>query len=188
MTKHGCQWPIDASRAMTQAERCYAQIEKETLGIVFGCTRFNEYIYGRTVIAETDHKPIVAINKKSLCDMTPRIQRLMLTIQQYDFNFEYLPGKHLVVADALSRACPGVQSGVRSVTEAEVATHVDLVVGALPVTGAKWEEIAVATQEDNVLQSVTENILSGWTPQLACHPYDSFQEELTIVDGVILKG
>ena len=48
-----------ASRAMTDTEQNYAQIEKELLAIVFACERFNDYIYGRNVVhVETDHKPL----------------------------------------------------------------------------------------------------------------------------------
>ncbi|CAB4040233.1 Transposon Ty3-G Gag-Pol poly [Paramuricea clavata] len=36
-----------AIRAMTQCEQHYAQIEKETLAIVFACERFHEYTYGK---------------------------------------------------------------------------------------------------------------------------------------------
>lgn len=39
-----------ASRAMSNAETRYAQIEKELLAIVFMCERFKLYVYGRDVI------------------------------------------------------------------------------------------------------------------------------------------
>ena len=35
-----------ASRAMTPSEKNYAQIEKETLAILFGTHRFHDYLYG----------------------------------------------------------------------------------------------------------------------------------------------
>ena len=61
-----------ASRVLTPAEQRYATIEKETLGMVFACEKFHEFIYGvPDVIAETDHKPLITIVKKSLCD-TPQ--------------------------------------------------------------------------------------------------------------------
>jgi len=42
-----------------QTEKNYAQIEKEMLAIVFGCTRFHKLIYGsHNVIVESDHKPL----------------------------------------------------------------------------------------------------------------------------------
>ena len=92
-----------ASRSMTAAEKNYAQIEKEQLGDMFACERFHIYIYGRKVIVETDHQPLIAISKKQLCDAPPRLQRLLLRIQKYDLMLEYTPGKLLVVADTLSR-------------------------------------------------------------------------------------
>ena len=48
-----------ASTAMTSAETNYAQIEKELLAIVFGLERFNQYVQGRPVKIETDHKSVL---------------------------------------------------------------------------------------------------------------------------------
>ena len=58
--------PIEyASRALTPAERNWAQIEKETLAVVFGLERFDQYTYGRKVIVQNDHKPLTSILKVS---------------------------------------------------------------------------------------------------------------------------
>jgi hypothetical protein len=38
-----------ASRALTNTETRYAQIEKELLSVIFGLERFHQYTYGRTV-------------------------------------------------------------------------------------------------------------------------------------------
>ena len=45
--------PIAASRALIKAQQNYAQIEKETLAITFGCAKFHQYVYGREVIVES---------------------------------------------------------------------------------------------------------------------------------------
>ena len=93
-----------ASRSLTQAEEHYAQIEKELLAVVFGCERFNHYVYGRPVDVESDHKPLVSVNKKPLTKVSPRLQRLLLRLQKYEVNITYVPGKYMYVADTLSRA------------------------------------------------------------------------------------
>jgi hypothetical protein len=55
-----------ASKPLTECQKRYAQIEKELLAILYGCEHFHQYIYGRTVVVETDHKPLEAIVTKPL--------------------------------------------------------------------------------------------------------------------------
>jgi len=70
------------SRALSSAETKYAQIEKELLAIVFACTKFDLYIFGRSnVLVETDHKPLKMIFKKRLCDVPTRLQRMLLVLR-----------------------------------------------------------------------------------------------------------
>ena len=71
------QQPVSfASRALTQTETRYAQIEKELLAIVFACEKF-----GRDIVnVETDHKPLEEIFKKGLCDAL----RLVTKIQELE--------------------------------------------------------------------------------------------------------
>lgn len=56
-----------ASRTLSETEQRYAQIEKECLAIVFGCTKFSQYITRRDQVpVESDYKPLQSIFKKSL--------------------------------------------------------------------------------------------------------------------------
>ena len=48
----------DASRALTPTQERYAQIEKETLAIVYGAQKFHQFIYGRPTHVESDQKPL----------------------------------------------------------------------------------------------------------------------------------
>ena len=51
-----------ASRALTDTETRYAQIEKELLAIVWSCHKFDQYIYGRDVVhVDSDHEPLQAV-------------------------------------------------------------------------------------------------------------------------------
>jgi hypothetical protein len=94
-----------ASRSLTETECNYPQIDKELLAVVFGCERFHNYLYGRAVHIQTDHKPLVPIMGKPLCKISPRLQRLILRLQRYDIaQITYVPGKYMYIADTLSRA------------------------------------------------------------------------------------
>ena len=57
-----------AAISMTTMGRNYAHIEKEQLSVVFACEIFHSHIYGRRVLVEADHKPLMAISKKQLCE------------------------------------------------------------------------------------------------------------------------
>lgn len=51
------------SRSCTNAEQHYSTLERETLAIVFGCTTFHEYLYGRTFSVDSDRKSLKSIFK-----------------------------------------------------------------------------------------------------------------------------
>ena len=65
------------SRTLTSTEQQHAQIEKELLASLFGPEKFDQYVYGRCVIVQTDHKPLESTMKRSLLDVPRRLQRLL---------------------------------------------------------------------------------------------------------------
>ena len=93
-----------ASRALTEAEQRYSQIEKELLAQVFGLEHNHKYTCGRKVILYTDHKPLVSISSNPLASAPKRLQRLLLRLQQFDAEISYRPGREMYLADTLSRA------------------------------------------------------------------------------------
>ena len=95
-----------ASKAMKDTQRRYAQIEKELLAVVFACKRFHQYVYGKTITVESDHKPLEAILKKPLSQAPSRLQKMLMQLQAYDINLVYKTGSEMYIADALSRAFP----------------------------------------------------------------------------------
>lgn len=114
---------------MTETEKRYSEIEKETLGLLFGCEKFHRYIYGLPKFTvETDHKPLISIIYKNLNDMSSRIQRMMMKLQKYELNLVYTPRKYIIVADGLSQA-PVISESSHIMEEVE--GHVSTVVSSL---------------------------------------------------------
>ena len=56
----GSERPIAfASRSLSPAERNYSQLDKEGLSLVFGFTKFHQYLHGMTFMLITDHLPLI---------------------------------------------------------------------------------------------------------------------------------
>ena len=97
---------LHVSRTLNAAEKCYSQLEKEGLAILFGVGKFHSYIYGRHFIIQSDHQPLSYLfsEKKGIPQMaSARIQRWALTLSSYRYSIRYKAGKTLNNADALSR-------------------------------------------------------------------------------------
>ena len=70
---------------------------------MFACTKFHDYILGKTVTIETDHKILVTIFKKSIDKAPARLQNMLLKLEKYSLEVIYKRGKDMHLADALSR-------------------------------------------------------------------------------------
>ena len=178
-----------ASRALTTCQQNCAQIEKEMLAVAFGCTRFHEYIYGMpTIEVETDHKPLEAIFKKPLHQAPARLQKMIMSIQKYQINLVYRPGKQLVIADTLSRAYLPEYPDNSMSFKFEVN-----VISVLPISNSKLEQLQSMTQSDSALQQLMQLTLDGWPDHKSkvpthCLPYWSFRDQISFSDGILFKG
>lgn len=88
------QWkPVAyASRSMTETERRYSQIEKEGLALVWSCEKFSNYIIGKHIKIETDHKPLVPLlGKSNLDSLPPRVLRFRLRLTRFDYSISHVP-------------------------------------------------------------------------------------------------
>ena len=176
-----------ASRTLNAAERNYAQIEKEMLVIVYGLQKFNEYVYGKTVLVETDHKPLESLFEKPLSSAPPRLQRTILKVRQHDLVVQYKAGKELYIADTLSRS---TGSDPADDHEEHFEVHV---IENIPVSHEKVMLFQSETKNDPVLVKLKNTVLQGWPTNRKdldseLTPYWNFRDEISIVDGLLLKG
>lgn len=176
-----------ASKALSETEERYSNIEREMLGLVFGLERFHYYAYGRPVNVETDHKPLEAIASKNLVRAPPRIARMLLRIQKYDVKIKYVPGRDIPMADALSRVNPLKGDHIKGL---DISIHeMYLHLNASP---ARIEQIKEETAKDTTLMALCEVITKGWPDRRAecpshLHDYWNYRDELSMVDGMVIK-
>ena len=91
------------SKTLTSAETCYANIERELLGVVGALEKNRYFTFAKLVTILTDHKPLISISKKALVNAPPRLQRLLLQLNNYNTTFNWIPGKEMIFSDHLSR-------------------------------------------------------------------------------------
>ena len=71
-----------SSRALRVYEKFYAQIEKETLSIVFQVERFHEYLHARRFNVINDHKLLKSIFNRSIISCPPRVNKFFVRLQK----------------------------------------------------------------------------------------------------------
>ena len=151
-----------ASKSLTACQCNYAQIEKEMLAIVFGCTKFHDYIYGLpNVLVETDDKPLESILRKPLHQAPARLQRMIMSIQKYSITVEYKAGKQLFIADTLSRAPLSVEA-----CDLEFKQYDINVLQTLAISESKLNTIKEKTAEDQSLRELMTTVQTGWPTQM----------------------
>ena len=159
---------------------------RELLAIVYGCEKFHTYLYGRTFIVETDHKPLKMISLKNLTAAPAHLQRMLLCLEQYDLVIIYWPGREMLLADALSHL-PS-----RTNTEIKLDLKVDTIL-IFAFTLRCLTKIGAETQWDPILSMVHRLTLNGWPDRQSRVPraarfYWSFHDELSIDGDLLTKG
>ena len=173
-----------ASKSLTDTEKRYANMECELLACVFATECFHNYIYGKPVIIESDHKPLEMIAKKHLSAAPARLQRMLLRLQHYDYHIRYRPGHEMTLADSLSRL-PTSKKGPQ--------IQLDVKVCHIQFSKPRLNELRDETRKDEVFDRLKEHILTGFPERArdihpSVRPFWNFRDELSIEDGLIIKG
>ena len=128
-----------ASRVLNAAESKYSVTHLEALAVIWALKHFRDIIFGYPVEVYTDHVAVTQLFQGK--NLTGRLARWYLTIQQFEPTLKYLPGKANTVADALSRNIP-----VAAVT---------------PIANFSTDELRQAQRKDPLWSSVVYALESG---------------------------
>ncbi|CAC5381590.1 unnamed protein product [Mytilus coruscus] len=193
--ENGEERPIAyASRTLTSAERNYLQIEREALAIIFGVTRFHQYLYGRKFTLVTDNKPLsLLLGPKTGIPMlaASRIQRWAIQLSGYQYDVKCKSSSENANADGLSRL-PLKETLCESpfnIFWEEVEIRNVQALNELPVSA---NNIKRETEKDSTLVKVKHATLYGWPKYTdisnELKPYFRVKDELSMEEGCLLRG
>ncbi|GFS20133.1 retrovirus-related Pol polyprotein from transposon 297-like Protein [Elysia marginata] len=159
------------------------------LAIVFAAERFSNYIYGREVEVQSDHKPLETITKKSLHKATPKLQTMMMRFMRYNLQVKYTPGSQMYIADTLSRAYISDQNKEANKNEETVLRIMSATV-CLPATKERLKEIQQESQTDEALKKIRHYIENGWpshkgTTEPQVQPFWNLRHYLHVENGIV---
>lgn len=90
-----------ASRILNKAEKNYTTTELECLAVIFALHKFRTYFTHLPITIVTDHSALTHLNTAK--NLTPRLFRWTLKLQQFNIKIQHRPGSKNQLADALSR-------------------------------------------------------------------------------------
>ena len=98
----GSELPIAfSSSKLNQAQHKWSTIEKEAYAALVALQKYRNWLFGSKVILYSDHNPLLYLTETAT--KSAKLMRWSLSLQEFDLEFRYHPGKKNIVADCLSR-------------------------------------------------------------------------------------
>jgi hypothetical protein len=181
-----------ASRALTQCEQNYSQIERESLAQTWGIQYHRYYLLGIDFDTYTDHEPLLPIymGKKT---GNARVERHRIKIQGFQYTMKHIPGKQ-IPCDYWSRHPLSLASYTeKELTDMFIDQDDELCISRIVTDdlpdAVTLEMVQRATRQDPVMQKLIKSINKGYiTQDKDLKPYRHILQELTHTEGVILRG
>ena len=111
-----------------------------------------------------------------------------MSVQRYAIQVSYIPGKELLVADALSRSPLSDLADDLEYQEYNIN-----ILRTLPITEAKLEELKQSTKADPALTDLAHTVQNGWPEKrsnvpIGAQPFWNYRDEVTYHHGIFFKG
>ena len=174
-----------ASRKLRDPETRYSQFEKEALAVKWACEKFHLYLYGWEFEVHTDHKPLIQVYGGQAKPPNARLERWLLSLQQYRFTIRYIPGWQNS-ADGLSRLPIEGGSEADSGISAEDYAYC-VVMDSVPAAMTAGQ-VERESSKDPLLCKVRLGILEDQWADLEHTVFTAVRDELWVVGQVVMRG
>ena len=190
----GVQWrPVTStSRAWTDTEKRYSQIEKESNALLTGIVSNRMYLLGNHFTAVVDHKPLVPLYSSLKRPKQMRVDRHRMKLAAYDFEVTHIAGDKMPCDYGSRAGCPKQRTYTEQEredlgVEDDMDIYVNRVIAEQLPPAVTREMLKKATGEDKILRMLTEDIQRG-VCRNALSRYQHVFPELSVIDGMIVRG
>lgn len=194
----GWQITLASSRFLKSAERNYAAVEGEALGVAWGLEQTKFFTMGcNNLLVVVDHAPLVKLLGDRRLDEieNPRLFRLKQRTLRWRFEIEYQPGKSNHASDALSRY-PNRYSELASLSlQSEEDQEEELIIARIGTElhdffSVTLDCVAEASEKDKVIQTVVKYVVKGFPSSkgdMDCgtDEYWRYKDKLTAISPIL---
>ena len=190
---NGWKITLAGSRFLQDAERRYAPIEGEALGVAWGLEQTRYFTLGcDDLLVVTDHKPLTKLLGDRRLDeiKNTRLFRIKQRTLPWFFSIVHMPGRFNGASDATSRH-PSPSDAVDYLEESDLiesALMASIQQSSTSDFSLSWERLAKVTHSEmsSLLQCVRTGFTNNLSDEPSVKPYWQYRESLYELDGVIL--
>ena len=146
----------------------------------------DEYLYGCKFTVINNHQLLKSVFSKSILTCPPGIQKFFLSLQKYEFDLKYSPGKTMLVSHALSQAYLKPEFDENSLIH-----HMHFVISNLPISNKSLEHFKEETRKDPILQTLIKYTIEGWPENTLfsheLYSYFTHGSDISYYQGLLLK-
>lgn len=156
-----------ASKKLNETQMKYPILEKEAFAIVFGVSKFYEYLFGHKFILETDNEALTKIlgPKHGIPKMAARrLQYWSIFLSGFNYEIKHIKSKNNP-ADYLSRVVTGGQENsceVNEIINKSFESNTVNYINASNLNVLNWKTIQNETKNDKILCDVLRYCRDGW--------------------------
>ena len=139
----------------------------------------------------SDHKPLQYMFNKVKGEVPPRIERMIMDLQEFDYIVEYCPGKSMI-ADYMSRNHSDREGSSPAETNEKIVKRILRVEVSHAIddnSAITMKDVRKMTYECLLSQKIMQMIEKDTgTRDPDLEPFQRVKEQLSVVNGVVCKG